>query len=228
MLRFLSDEKYIKIYWNVRVANTKKKKFLKFTLQDGSVARYTKDKHQIIYEEENSKKATITRLYFKEYNTSIKERFKFALLFSLADKMFFDEIREKDNLVYSISMDKYFDRFEPIEMISFYTYFESDPENVETIKKKIDKIFEDIKNKKFNQNIIVDQKKMLINEFKENLRTNGYWQTLMEYSDIYNLDLERFMNIELIIESITINDISRLAKKYLDDKYVRDIQLTSE
>ena len=29
------------------------------------------------------------------------------------------------------------------------------------------------------------------------------------------------MNIELIIESITIND----GKKYLDDKYVRDIQL---
>ena len=117
---------------------------------------------------------------------------------------------------------------EPIEMISFYTYFESDPENVEIIKKKIDEVFEEIKNKKFDQNIIVDQKKMLINEFKENLRTNGYWQTLMEYSDIYNLDLERFMNIELIIESITINDISRLAKKYLDDKYVRDIHLTSE
>ena len=190
--------------------------------------RYAKNKHEIIYEEENSNKAAITRYYFKEYNTSIKERFKFHLLFSLADKMFFDEIREKDNLVYSISMDTYFYSFEPIEMISFYTYFESDPENVETIKKKIDKIFEDIKNKKFNQNIIVDQKKMLINEFNENLRTNNYWQTLMEYSDMYNLDLERFMNIELIIESITINDISRLAKKYLDDKYVRDIQLTSE
>ncbi len=190
--------------------------------------RYTKDKHQIIYEEENSKKATITRLYFKEYNTSIKERFKFALLFSLADKMFFDEIREKDNLVYSITMDKYFDQFEPTEMISFYTYFQSDPENVETIKKKIDQIFEEIKNKEFDQNIIVDQKKMLINEFKENLRTNDYWQSLMEYSDKYNQNLERFMNIELIIESITINDICRLAKKYLDDKYVRDIHLSSE
>jgi len=69
---------------------------------------------------------------------------------------------------------------------------------------------------------------MLINEFNENLRTNNYWQTLMEYSDMYNQDLERFMNIELIIESITMNDISRLAKKYLDDKYIRDIQLTSE
>ena len=45
---------------------------------------------------------------------------------------------------------------------------------------------------------------------------------------MYNQDLDRFMNIELIINNITANDISRLAKKYLDDKYFRDIQLTSK
>ena len=50
----------------------------------------------------------------------------------------------------------------------------------------------------------------------------------MEYSDQHNQNLERFMNIEFIIKSITAHDISRLAKKYLDDKYFRDIQLTSE
>ena len=142
--------------------------------------------------------------------------------------MLFNEIREKDNLVYSISMDKYFNQFKPIEMISFYTYFESDPQNVEIIKKKIDEVFEEIKNKKFDQNIIVDQKKMLINEFKANLRTNDYWQILMEYSDQYNQNIERFMNVEMIIKSITAQDISRLAKKYLDDKYFRDIRLKSE
>ncbi len=190
--------------------------------------RYTKDKHQITYKEENPSKAAITRLYFKEFNTSIKERFKFNLLFSVADKMLFDEIREKDNLVYSIGIDLYFNQFKPIEMISFYTYFESDPENVEIIKKKIDEVFEDIKNKKFDQNIIADQKKMLINNFKENLRTNDYWQILMEYSDQYNQNIERFMNIEMIIKSITAQDISKLAKKYLDDRYFRDIQLKSE
>ena len=166
--------------------------------------------------------------YFKEFNSSIKERFKFNLLFSVADKMLHDLVREKDNLVYSITMSKYFDQFKPIEMISFYTYFASDPKNVETIKKKIDEVFEDIKNKKFDQKIIVDQKTMLINEFKENLRSNVYWLTLIEYSDQNNQNLERFMNIELIINNITANDISRLAKKYLDDKYFRDIQLTSK
>jgi len=190
--------------------------------------RYTKDKHELTYKEEDHKKAVITRIYFKEFNSSIKERFKFNLLFSIADKMLRDVVREKDNLVYSITMSKYFDQFKPIEMISFYTYFASDPENVETIKKKIDEVFEDIKNKKFDQKIMVDQKTMLINEFKENLRSNKYWHTLMEHSDQHNQNLERFMNIEFIIKSITAHDISRLAKKYLDDKYSRDIQLTSE
>ena len=40
MLRFLSDEKYIKIYWSVKVS----KKF-KLTLKDGSVVSYTKNKN---------------------------------------------------------------------------------------------------------------------------------------------------------------------------------------
>ncbi|MDB9799337.1 insulinase family protein [Candidatus Pelagibacter sp.] len=190
--------------------------------------RHTKDKHELIYKEEDPKKAGVTRIYFKEFNSSIKERFKFNLLFSVADKMLHDVVREKNNLVYSITMSKYFDQFKPIEMISFYTYFGSDPENVETIKKKIDEVFEDIKNKEFDQKIMIDQKTMLINSFKENLRSNKYWLTLMEYNDQYNQNLERFMNIELIIKSITAQDISRLAKKYLDDKYFRDIQLTSE
>ena len=84
------------------------------------------------------------------------------------------------------------------------------------------------KNKEFDQKIMIDQKTMLINSFKENLRSNKYWLSLMEYNDQHNQNLERFMNIELIIKSITAQDISRLAKKYLDDKYFRDIQLTSE
>ena len=190
--------------------------------------RHTKDKHEITYKEEDPKKAGVTRIYFKEFNSSIKERFKFNLLFSVADKMLHDVVREKNNLVYSITMSKYFDQFKPIEMISFYTYFGSDPENVETIKKKIDEVFEDIKNKEFDQKIMIDQKTMLINSFKENLRSNEYWLTLMEYNDQHNQNLERFMNIEFIINSITAHDISQLAKKYLDDKYFRDIQLTSE
>jgi len=190
--------------------------------------RYSKDKHELIYKEEDPKKANVTRLYFKEFNSSIKERFKFNLLFNIADKMLHEQVREKDNLVYSIAMNKYFDQFKPIEMISFYTYFGSDPENVETIKNKIDDVFKDIKNKNFDQQIMIDQKIVLINEFKENLRKNSYWHTLLEYSDQNNQNLERFMNIELIINSITANDISRLAKKYFNDKYFRDIQLTAE
>ena len=142
--------------------------------------------------------------------------------------MLHEQVREKDNLVYSIAMNKYFDQFKPIEMISFYTYFGSNPENVETIKNKIDDVFKDIKNKNFDQQIMIDQKTVLINEFKENLRKNSYWHTLLEYSDQNNQNLERFMNIELIINSITANDISRLAKKYFNDKYFRDIQLTAE
>jgi len=41
MLRFLSGEKYIKIYWSVKV---KQPKTYKLKLEDGSTVEYTKDK----------------------------------------------------------------------------------------------------------------------------------------------------------------------------------------
>ena len=50
--------------------------------------------------------------------------------------MFFDQIREKDNLVYSISANYYFTRFKPIELISFYLSYGADPK----ILKKLIKI----------------------------------------------------------------------------------------
>ena len=85
MLRFLSDEKYIKIYWSVRVANTKKKKFLKFTLQDGSVARYTKDKqgHIQYYPEKDLDpkiaKARWDELYDKVYKRAGTHQMQYNL-----------------------------------------------------------------------------------------------------------------------------------------------------
>jgi hypothetical protein len=39
----------------------------------------------------------------------------------------------------------------------------------------------------------------------------------MEISDQKNQYIERSMNIDLIIKSITLRDVSQLAKKYLDE-----------
>ena len=82
MLRFLSDEKYIKIYWSVKV---KQPKTYKLKLEDGSTVEYTKDKQgEIQYRpgkdlDPKIAKARWDELYDKVYKRAGKHQMQYNL-----------------------------------------------------------------------------------------------------------------------------------------------------
>ena len=190
--------------------------------------RRSQNKEYIEYVEDDPKKATVMRIYNKEFNYSFKEQIKSRLLFSILDKLLFDEVREKDNLVYSISAGKNFDQKIPIELMSFYTYFESDPKNVETIKDKIDLVINKIKTKNFNLQVFKDQKLALKNNYQSMLQSNGFWLNVLQDAKQHNLSIERITNTDQMLKSISLNDIARLADYYFDEKYTRSVMLLAE
>ena len=168
------------------------------------------------------------RIYNKEFNYSFKEKIKSRLLFSVLDKLLFDEVREKDNLVYSISASKYFDQKTPIELMSFYTYFESDPKNVDKIKDKIDLIINKIKTKDFDLQVFKDQKLALKNSYQSSLESNDFWFSVLKDARQHNLSIERITNADVMLKSISLNDIARLADYYFDENYTRTVMLLAE
>ena len=190
--------------------------------------RISQSKDYIEYIEEDSKKATVMRIYSKEFDYKYKEMIKSRLLFNILDKLLFDEVREKDNLVYSINASKYFDQKIPIELISFYTYFESDPKNADKIKDKIDIIMNKVKNKDFDLKIFKDQKLALKNNYQSSGQTNGFWLGVLSDAKQYNLNIERISYRETMLNSITINDIVELANYYFDENYLRSVSLVAE
>ncbi|MDC1378506.1 insulinase family protein [Pelagibacteraceae bacterium] len=190
--------------------------------------RYNFESEEVKYEQDDPKKAYVTRLYNKEFKNTVKERYKSYLLYSIIDKMFFDQIREKDNLVYSISANHYFNDFKPIELISFYLYYGADPNNVDQIDKKINIILDKVKKGNFDLNTFEDKKLTLINDYKSSLESNSTWLSAIHKADKNNLYLERMMYKETIIKSITKREITQLAKKYFNGIYFSDIQLISE
>jgi zinc protease len=190
--------------------------------------RRSQNTEYIEYVEDDPKKATVMRIYNKEFNYSFKEQIKSRLLFSILDKLLFDEVREKDNLVYSISAGKNFDQKIPIELMSFYTYFESDPKNVETIKDKIDLVINKIKTKNFNLQIFKDQKLALKNNYQSMLQSNGFWLNVLQDAKQNNLSIERITNTDQMLKSISLNDIVKLANYYFDEKYTRSVMLLAE
>ena len=199
--------------------------------QDGYIdngIRYNLTSEEISYEQQQPKNANVTRLYFKKFKNTFKERYKAYLLFSIIDKLFFDEIREKNNLVYSISTNKYFDQYSPIELISFYINYQADPKNVDEINQKINSILKKVKKGDFDLKIFKDKKLTLINDYKTSLESNSTWLNTIYNADYNDLNLERVMYLETIINSITIREISLLANKYFDGIYFNDVKLISE
>ena len=125
-------------------------------------------------------------------------------------------------------MGEYFSQKLPIELISIILGYDSDPENVDIINKKIENILNGVKNKNFDKQIFINQKKALINELRNVQNTNKYWINSLIRADKYNENIERYAYIEQIINQISLNDISLLAKKYFDEKYFNSIQLIKE
>ena len=149
--------------------------------------RYNLGSEEVKYEQDDPKKAYVTRIYNKEFKNTVKERYKSYLLYSIIDKMFFDQIREKDNLVYSISANHYFNDFKPIELISFYLYYGADPNNIDQIDKNINIILDKVKKGNFDLKTFEDKKLTLINDYKSSLESNSTWLSAIHKADKNNL-----------------------------------------
>ena len=190
--------------------------------------RVNQKRTEVSYKEEDPIKASVLRFYNKGFNNNLSQRYKAKLLMAIVDKIFFNEIREKNKLVYSIFMGEYFSQKLPIGLISIILGYDSDPKNVDIINKKIENILNGVKNKNFDKQIFINQKKALVNELRNVQNTNKYWINSLIRADKYNENFERYAYIEQIINQISLNEISLLAKKYFDENYFNSIQLIKE
>ena len=190
--------------------------------------RYTQKKEYNEYREEDAKKANIFRVYFKDYKYSYRDKTKLYLLLNILDKMLFEEVREKNNLVYSISSAKYFDEKVPKEITSFYIYYTADPSNVDLINAKVKELLENIKNKNFDQQIFEDQKIALAKDFDAGLKTNSFWLSSILNAVKYNQNIEKLTYLNSIIDSITLREIAKLAKQLFDENYFENADFIAE
>ena len=185
-------------------------------------------KETVTYEEENPVKASVGRYYNKEFNNTFSERLKNRILFSVIDKLMFNEIREKNKLVYSSYASEFFTQKYPKELISISMGYGSNPSNIDKINKKIDNILKNVKQKNFDHKIFENQKLSLIKDYEESLNRNYHWINAIIRSERSNENIERVNFYKQIINQITINDIAKLARKYFDEKYFETIELIKE
>ena len=122
----------------------------------------------------------------------------------------------------------YFDEKIPEELTSFYIYYTGDPNNVETINNRVDELIKTIKNKEFDDQIYKDQKVALKKDFEANLKTNDFWLSSILNAAKYNQNIEQLTYLNTIVDSITFNEIAKLAIQLFDDQYFESVSYLSE
>ena len=189
--------------------------------QDHNI-RINKNKESIIVSDKNPIKNSEYRFYHRNFSNKTKDRLTYNLLIQILDKMLFDDIRENQNLVYSIQADNYSNYSHPEPHLRMMINYSSEPSNVSKINNGIDRILKKIVNGQFDKQIFQEKKIGMLDDYNGELTTNSFWIESIDTFILNNEPLERTQYIDDIIKSINTNDIVKLAKKiFKDDNYIK-------
>jgi zinc protease len=139
---------------------------------------------------------------------------------AILKRMLHDEIREKQNLVYSISVQSYGVSKFPEPKYSLIVMFDSDPNNKDKIFRESEKVLEKLKAGDFPDHYLDEAIKGHLRRYELDKQSNRWWTGAI--SDYYHEKepLETAETLDKVIKSVTKEDIKKLASNTFDNKYI--------
>ena len=166
-------------------------------------------------------KSYVLIIYQGETNYDEKEALCFTILGDIINIKLTERLREKEGDVYFSNGTGMIEQL-PFGKYQMVISFQCAPENVEKLKKmSIDLVKNIVENGPIDDDLIKIQKKMIHN-YKENLKNNRFWLSSLvnlDFKKISNSDLHSF-NYEEVVNSISTEDLQRVAQKYLINDYI--------
>jgi zinc protease len=166
------------------------------------------------------KQSKSIRSYNKSFDYNVKNRFIVFSTEAILKRMLHEEIREKQNLVYSISVQNYGISKFPEPKYSIIIMFDSDPNNKDKILKESEKVLEKLKAGDFPDHYLDEVIKGHLRKYELDKQSNRWLVTAI--SDYYheNEPLETAEILDKVIKSVTKEDIKKLAINTFDNKYI--------
>lgn len=150
----------------------------------------------------------------------MKERFKFYFIEEILDQLLMDQVREKNNLVYSISATSYELQKFPAETYSFIINYSTSLKNEKEVNQNIDEIINQFINNEYDNIKFENAKKKQINDYEKNIKRNSFWSNVIYQNHTYGEPISRINSIETVINSITRRELSQLAQKVFTKDYL--------
>ena len=160
------------------------------------------------------------RAYNKAFDYNVKNRFIIFSTTEILKRMLHEEIREKQNLIYSISVQNYGVSKFPEPKYSIIIMFDSDPNNKDKIFRESEKVLEKLKTGDFPDHYLNEAIKGHLLKYELDKQSNRWWTSAI--SDYYHEKepLETAEKLDKVIKSITKDDIKKLAINTFDSKYI--------
>ena len=143
------------------------------------------------------------------------DRIKFEIMFDLVlGEMLRESVREKMSEVYTINTRSDGMNY-PVLGMSNDIIFASDPANVDNILIEVDNQVNLLKNGKFEEKYFISAIETKLQQIEKVTTTNQYW--VKRINDYQIKNQKTFYNEAKIVSELNKEELSILAKKYLDD-----------
>jgi len=140
----------------------------------------------------------------------------------ILDIVFVEKVREDESGTYGVGVSLSSQK-RPEESARALISFDCNPPRAEELKKIIYRELDSLMQKGPSQVNLDKTVKNLLKNREENKMHNSYWSSVLRSYYVYNIDINDPANFEKILESFTVNDIKKLARKVFGKSDLVDI-----
>ncbi len=175
--------------------------------------------HKKIFVKGTAEKSKVEINYQGPAKYTKKSALAFAILGETVNIKLIEKLREKEAGVYSSRTSGHIEKF-PYSWYGLHIKFPCAPENVEKLVKiSTDEVANVVKNG-CSAKDLEKAKKAMILQHKESLKKNDFWMETIKNVDYIGNDADDYKTFEKRVNSITIDDVKKVAQKYLKNGYI--------
>ncbi|MDH8702082.1 zinc protease [Dysgonomonadaceae bacterium PH5-43] len=168
-------------------------------------------------------KAAAFDLYWCTLDNNIKNKLTVSLFTQVMNIVFTEKIREDEGGTYGVNASASI-RELPAGNTLFQIYFETQPDKVEYLNKKVHSEFKNVVDNGPRAEDLNKVKEYTLKKHKENLEQNGYWSsTITAY---YKLGHNGYSDFVKVVNEITSDDIRKIAEQLYNSGNLTEIIMT--
>ena len=178
--------------------------------------------HKKIIEKGEDPKSSVRMTYHGPTKYNEKEAHALSSLAEVLTIKLIEKLREEEGGVYGAGANARISNM-PYDWYSFNISFPCGPENVDKLiaatLKEVDELVANGPTEKDLEKV----KKAQILDYKEDLKTNRFWLGQLKNADYLKKDAHNILKFEEAVNSLTVSDLHKAAKKYLTQGHITGI-----